>query len=531
MLGSSGRLGRRIRSRGARLFAWLTLALLMALFVNVPLGLCADAVLDSGFEAGVDGTSLSSVWTYGGSGFSPAAVYDDTDVFAAKVGSLYAHVKGPVAGKYGLLTANAPISADGSSLTFWAYIDAHENHRYFLGSIWGGATEGTNWLRIDSTGNIGAYTSKTGIPGYPKGSYVPIGTLTTGWTQYKITMDFTNDTYTFSTRKNAADAWVGMKAAAAPDYNIPMRGSGDVVSQTTITYRVGSETGVSDVELGLDEVTYDVPTLSAAAGTFEDGSRRRSAAGRLLDTLRHGLRELRVRRLRRLQRQAGLALRLPQGPVRSHDGRSRLRHGHAAFRRLLRDPLLGQHEHPRQLPLLHGRPDRRLAVGHVLAAGRRRRQAFGLDERAGFPERLRHRRLHPDREPVDRLDRVQAHLQLLKRHLHRLDAHRPRRRLGADEGRGGCRLRHPDARHRGQHLAHADHLPPLRGQHRARSRRRALLLDVDPRGPRDMPVTPSTAPGATRQRRPRRRAVLRQLPLAVRGPPRHAVCRSTSRPT
>ena len=200
MLGSSGRLGRRIGTRGAWLFAWLTLALLMALFVNVPLGLCAEAVLDSGFEAGVDGTDLSSVWTKGGSGYPTAAEYDDTDVFGAKVGSLYAYVKGPVAGKYGLLTANAPISADDSSLTFWAYIDAHENHRYFLGSIWGGATEGTYWLRADSTGNIGAYTSKTGITGYPKGSYVPIGTLSTGWTQYKITMNFTATTPTPSRR-------------------------------------------------------------------------------------------------------------------------------------------------------------------------------------------------------------------------------------------------------------------------------------------------------------------------------------------
>ena len=68
---------------------------------------------------------------------------------------------------------------------------------------------------------------------------MPIGTLPTGWTQYKITLNFTTDTYTFSTRPNAADAWVPMKAAAAPDYNIPMRGSGDVVSQTTITFRAG----------------------------------------------------------------------------------------------------------------------------------------------------------------------------------------------------------------------------------------------------------------------------------------------------
>ena len=78
----------------------------------------------------------------------PTVEYDDADVFGAKVGSKYGYVKGPVAGPYGLLTADAPISTDGSSLTFWVYIDAHKNYRYILGSIWCGATIGTYWLRI-----------------------------------------------------------------------------------------------------------------------------------------------------------------------------------------------------------------------------------------------------------------------------------------------------------------------------------------------------------------------------------------------
>ena len=63
-----------------------------------------------------------------------------------------------------------------------------------------------------------------------------------------------------------------MKAAAAPDYNIPMRGAGDQVSQTTITFRAGGGRPAPDVVFGLDDVNYDIPTLSAAAGTFEDGS-------------------------------------------------------------------------------------------------------------------------------------------------------------------------------------------------------------------------------------------------------------------
>ena len=135
--------------------------------------------IDTGFETGVDGTRLSSVWTFGGSGF-PTAVYDDTDVFLPKVGSIYGYVKGPAATAYADLTADAPISTDDSSLTFWYHIDAHKNYRYMLGSFWCGATIGTYWLRMDSAGNIGAYTSKTGVTGYTRGTYVPIGTTAHG---------------------------------------------------------------------------------------------------------------------------------------------------------------------------------------------------------------------------------------------------------------------------------------------------------------------------------------------------------------
>ena len=175
MLGSSGRLGNRIVTRGAWLFAWLTLALLMALFVNVPLGLCADMPLDAGFEAGVDGTSSVSVWTPSGSGLPERRLRRHRRLAGRRWARSTRYVKGPASTQYADLTAAAPISTDDSSITFWVYIDAHQNYRYILGSFWCGATIGTYWLRTDSTGNLTAYTSKTGITGYPKGAYTPIG--------------------------------------------------------------------------------------------------------------------------------------------------------------------------------------------------------------------------------------------------------------------------------------------------------------------------------------------------------------------
>ena len=45
------------------------------------------------------------------------------------------------------------------------------------------------------------------------GAYTPVGTYTTGWTQYRLVMNFTAQTYTLSSRVNATDAWTQIKAA------------------------------------------------------------------------------------------------------------------------------------------------------------------------------------------------------------------------------------------------------------------------------------------------------------------------------
>ena len=53
MIGSSGRTPSRVGRRGAWLLTWLTLALLTALFVNVPLGVCVEMPLDAGFNVSI----------------------------------------------------------------------------------------------------------------------------------------------------------------------------------------------------------------------------------------------------------------------------------------------------------------------------------------------------------------------------------------------------------------------------------------------------------------------------------------------
>ena len=208
------------------LLAWLTLALLMALFVNVPLGVCVQMPIDAGFETGVDGARLSPVWSATGSAYFQNYDYDDGDIWPAKVGSKYAYFKGPASTAYSDITAASPISTDDSSISTGTTSTSTRTTATSSARSGPAPRIGTYWLRMDSAGNIGAYTSKTGVTGYTTGTYMPIGTMPTGWTQVKMTLNFTSDTYTFSTRPDTASAWTPMKAAGAPDYNIPMRGVG-----------------------------------------------------------------------------------------------------------------------------------------------------------------------------------------------------------------------------------------------------------------------------------------------------------------
>ena len=77
------------------------------------------------------------------------------------------------------------------------------------------------------------------MPGNPNGyttnAYTPIGHLSTGWTEYKLAFNFTTDTYTVSTRTDAAGAWTPLKAAGATGYDIPMRGTADNTANTALT--------------------------------------------------------------------------------------------------------------------------------------------------------------------------------------------------------------------------------------------------------------------------------------------------------
>ena len=155
-----------------------------------------------------------------------------------------------------------PLSADGSEIRFWANMSSHQNYRYILGDAGGAAVSGTFWLRAGADGKLSAFTSVPGNPnGYTTNTYTPIGNLGLGWTEYKLTFNFTNDTYTVSTRTDSAAPWVPMKAAGATGYDIPMRGTADNTGNTALSFRVGGGT-VGSVELGLDDVRYSATPIT-----------------------------------------------------------------------------------------------------------------------------------------------------------------------------------------------------------------------------------------------------------------------------
>ncbi len=48
-----------------------------------------------------------------------------------------------------------------------------------------------------------------------------MGTYAAGWTEYRVVLDFTADTYTLSKRTTAGDAWTPLKSATAADLRHP----------------------------------------------------------------------------------------------------------------------------------------------------------------------------------------------------------------------------------------------------------------------------------------------------------------------
>ena len=172
-----------------------------------------------------------------------------------------------------------------------------------------------------------------------------------------------------------------MKAAGAPTYDIPMRGAGDQVSQTTLTFRAGGGTD-NNVAFGLDDVNYDIPTLSAAAGTFEDGSDGATLstswvrAGTAFQNAVYDDTDIYAAK-------QGSLYGYLKGPATPTTATADLVSGVPLSADGSEIRFWANMSTPRELPLHPRRRRRGRRLGHVLAQGRRDRQARRLDIRAG----------------------------------------------------------------------------------------------------------------------------------------------------
>ena len=158
------------------------------------------------------------------------------------------------------------MTSDGAEYRFWLYCDTTNQNRYI--SDTGSVFE----LRTDTTGKLLVYT-KRGATGYATNAYTAVGTYAVGWTEYRIVLDFSADTYKLSKRAASTDAWTQLKATGASAYDIPMREATDRTTTANLLFRgyQNSNLWIDDVRFGdgssygpaVDTTPPGAPTLSA----------------------------------------------------------------------------------------------------------------------------------------------------------------------------------------------------------------------------------------------------------------------------
>lgn len=147
-----------------------------------------------------------------------------------------AKLTGP-ASNWGMISEadSAGMTQDGAEYRFWAYAGEANNYHLFTNP---GANETKiMYVSFHNDGKIYVYTQRTKT-GYTTGGYTQIGTYTTGWMEYRMVINFTNETYTFSRRANEGDAWTQLKPTGAPDYDIPFTGTNSISSSPDVVYGV-----------------------------------------------------------------------------------------------------------------------------------------------------------------------------------------------------------------------------------------------------------------------------------------------------
>ncbi|NTU72318.1 MAG: fibronectin type III domain-containing protein, partial [Coriobacteriia bacterium] len=266
--------GASARVRRIASYALFAFSVILALVFAAPVFAGDGTLVDAGFEAGTDAAALSTPpWINVGT--TLRREYDNT---RAAAGTQSAWIQGPASASFAGVaeSQSASMTADGSEIRFWLYQETTTTPRRFYDNIAAGGTYGSHLVLLAADGTIQVNMAKAALPaGYALG-YNVVGTQSTGWTQYRITHDFSNQTITLSTRKNSSDAWTGLKSATAATYDIPMRGSATVTRTGGLAFSASTSGN-----FWLDELRYDAagitdpvpdttPPTSPAAGIAAD---------------------------------------------------------------------------------------------------------------------------------------------------------------------------------------------------------------------------------------------------------------------
>lgn len=192
--------------------------------LTIQSGIETGTIVDYGFENGVHGTALSSgIWSTIG---SPARK-EYTSAYSA-IGLKSAWLQAPASAYAGVYESQSSgMTADTAEIRWWVRFPTDTSIVAFADQ-----SDSSNQpfhLRFGNTaGVLHVYTDRTAT-GYTTSGYTSIATgLTSGWYQFRVVFNFTGNTYQFYYRTYLYGAWIPCKAAGAPNYNIPMRGTNDI---------------------------------------------------------------------------------------------------------------------------------------------------------------------------------------------------------------------------------------------------------------------------------------------------------------
>lgn len=210
----------------------------------------SGTVIDYGCERGITGNTPSSAWTAAGS--STVLAYNHEHPRT----NSYMEIKiTAAASSYTGAASLLSVTSDGGEVRFWTYFDTNNQYRQF--GILGSAGDSAVYLRVGNTGQLEIYNEQYGFTGYTQNAYVNIGSYSSGtWVQWKVVPNFTNHTYTLSSRTSIGGSWTQYKASGASNYNIPLRKS------TNTNFGKFDAQPYNSASIWLDEVVYSNSSIT-----------------------------------------------------------------------------------------------------------------------------------------------------------------------------------------------------------------------------------------------------------------------------